>query len=122
MSKRPCRYCESEVTSTRLEVDFCRDCFYEGRTLNELFSQLIADIQRPAYWMHTGGGCFALEIPLGEHYLWATADQDGSAPDDETGPWWLFRYDGMEDDGGDLIAAGLTRWELLYEIDKEARR
>jgi hypothetical protein len=87
---RPCRYCGGEIQSTKPDVDFCRGCFYVGRTQDEHWPEIYDALKalegvRPesvGVW-HTGGGCFAIgaviDIDGVEHDI-LVAD-DASIPD-----------------------------------------
>ena len=118
---KPCVFCGADVTSTKPDVDFCAMCFYGGRWVDRKFAALLADISALGVTdcapMHTGGGCFALNIAVPGGYLWATADEDGSLPASEAGPWWVGKYvTGEDDDEGEIIAEHLDRSALLATI------
>ena len=66
---RPCRFCSLAVVSSVPTCDFCRECYFLGRThaeqpriakvikaLNGNDTDVVADLT------HTGGGCWGLEI------------------------------------------------------------
>ncbi len=66
--KRPCRFCGQQVTSDQKAVDFCRGCYFSGRTKAEeprIAAVLAAANAIPnakAELMHTGGGCWGMEV------------------------------------------------------------
>jgi hypothetical protein len=117
---RSCRFCGGEVTSTKPDVDFCRFCFYDGTFHSERFRLLLDEIEwGNASVVHTGGGCFGIEVLVGSERerLFATLDGDAVLPDDESGPWWLCHYGEDVDDEGTLVAEHLDRAALVAAIN-----
>src|SRR5262245_14413885 len=99
-----CRFCGNQLEERVIEsnktrpaaerTDFCRFCYYGGRTHEEKFKPLITELQQ--IWKtggvkmrvhvdHTGGGCFAITMrgAADYPYLMATADGDGILPETE---------------------------------------
>jgi hypothetical protein len=88
----------------------------------ERFGRLLADITAivgvEADVVDTGGGGGALSVPVGPHtFLLAARSRSPFLPRDETGPWWLWRYDDRSDIDQDVVlGTRLNRSELLDAI------
>lgn len=96
-NERLCRFCGEGVTATVAETDFCRLCFYSGRSLEDSYSGIIGrltsdeTVESADVW-HTGGGCFLLAVTRTDgRLLTCAADQDAvlPAPGEK---WWAFEY------------------------------
>lgn len=116
---RPCRYCGAEVQATEPSCDFCRGCYYAGRTHEA--PPTLADILRAhprivsdsvGVW-HTGGGCFSLAGEVaGAEYLYVMSggeDMDPSTPPSPAHPWVLCMDD--SENGEYLTIEGITSAE-----------
>lgn len=128
--KRSCVFCGEAVTSTNPDTEFCVGCYYDGTFLNAAHAGLLAELPAGAYWRHTGGGCFCLQVDFPDgSFVWASADQDAGQPENgEDGPWWVFRY-GVDreafldgDDEGTLVGEHLDRAGLLTAVAQEASK
>lgn len=101
---RLCVFCRREVTSSVATVDFCQGCYLSGahhrRALGQLLDELAQASGLPADVWHTGGGCWAISVPLVDgpepaRYLLVCLDQEASLPeqDEATARWWVGSYD-----------------------------
>lgn len=66
-STNTCKYCRSIFSHSRADVDICEQCFYSGEHLANRFGKTLErlrEVNANASVWHTGGGCFAIGIPL----------------------------------------------------------
>jgi len=68
-TQNTCRFCGDIFNARHVETTICRSCYYAGRSKEEPFLPLIAQLKAlpnvaDAYVAHTGGGCFGLQVDL----------------------------------------------------------
>jgi len=106
---KPCRFCGEEVQANDPNCDYCRGCFYGGRTHDEWWPQIHADLKSfecvdddtVGVW-HTGGGCFAIGAVAtigGKSYEILVAS-DAAIPDPAEEPDATFGACLMEEEEG----------------------
>jgi hypothetical protein len=129
-----CRFCgETDPAHLSAKVDYCRGCYYDGRTMEEAFADFLTDIaghtNLDAHVAHTGGGCFVISLVLADgSYVWASGAESGTLPEaDNADERWLLGYYigetlGGEDWDGDALeyADGLTRDEAIAFFARHA--
>lgn len=114
-NERLCVFCGEGVTATTSETDFCRNCFYTGRSWERKLAPLLARIDEidevvsTAVW-HTGGGCFNLAVTLADGRL--LTPSEGFRSDDDGTVWPEPGFPDADDPE--------SRWSMVVSASEEA--
>lgn len=128
-NERECRYCGGGVTSPNPQVDYCRMCFYTGRSQQGTFDELckrLTEASNGREWgvWHTGGGCFCLGMNLTENTtpneydgIEVMASDYSVLPETVEGPWLVGAYRWSDgNDFPDWEAASLNADQLVEHV------
>jgi ribosomal protein S27AE len=132
-NERLCRFCGEGVTATDADTDYCSNCFYTGRPLDELHSRMFETLRthrkvKSAEVWHTGGGCFTLAVRLHDGRLLSLTDGDAGIP--ELGePWQSLAiaddeeaWDEWEEEKIEVRDGKWTDDEVILEVSRIANR
>lgn len=134
MTTYKCSYCANDFEA-QSETDVCRDCYYAGKAHARILADVLVEVQQinaNANFWQTGGGIFAIHIPLGEadaagahrFYLLVTDAEDGGLnlePRNADSRWMVGFYDCEKDDGEAEILDGQTLDEVVeYGFARDA--